>query len=188
MFKQRKPCSNLEIHALFEQTPEDRPLLVYMTFCDVMLLPWNRHFVTTLVDVNFSPIFAEWRHCLWRTNSMNAVVFQVFSVHFLWHFSMKLYQNVRIAITRLFHCINICRSHGRCLNTPPSASRSNNSLGTRQWPHVQTTPLGPGNGLVFKQLPWDPATASCSNNFIGTRQVLILEKTWSLLSCRLLDG
>ena len=131
-----------------------------MTFCDVMLLPGNRHFVTTLVDVSFSPIFAEWRHCLWHTNSMNALVFQVFSVHFLWHFSLELYQNVRIAITRLFHCINICRSLGRCLNTPPSASCSNNSLETRQWPCVQTTPLGPGNSLVFKQLHWDSASVN----------------------------
>ena len=70
--------------------------------------PKNRHFLTTFVNVNFSQIFTEWCRCLWHTNSMNSMVIQAFSRHFLWHFSMESYQNARIAITHLFDCINIC--------------------------------------------------------------------------------
>ena len=117
------------------KNPQERLSLFYMALCDVILPPRNRLLSRILLTSASVQFFAEWRHCLWHTNSTNSVVFPAFSRNFLWHFSIQSYQNARIMIcspTYLFHCIN------------------------SSWV-LQKMFENSACDVVFRQLPWDPA-------------------------------
>ena len=107
------------------------------TWC---LLPRNRHFVTKFVDVNVQFYFRRMTSLFMAYQSMNSMVFQAFSRHFLWHFSMESYQNARIAIT------HVCFIE--LIFAGPSEYVWKNS-------HC---------GLIFKHLPLDPANVNAWKN------------------------
>ena len=97
---------------------------------DVTLLPRNSHFVLTFVKVNISTIFADWRHCLRHTNSTNSLAFQAFSMTLFNGIIPKCKNSI---ITHVcFIALTFARPLWRCLNTRPTASCSNNFLGTWQ--------------------------------------------------------
>ena len=70
------------------KSPQDRPPLVYMTLRNVTLPPRNRYFVTTFVNINDSPCFAEFANLL-HTNSTKSLFFfsSIFKAFFMTFFN-----------------------------------------------------------------------------------------------------
>ena len=117
---------------------QDGTQIVYTTSNDNARLPQNKHFVSSFVDVNLITF-----HMNDVTNSKNKMasmdVYSAVKATLSWFFKLlrrdfswnhiKCKNNDQIC---LFQCINICRVPHRSLNIRPS-------------------------GLLFKQLPQDPA-------------------------------